>query len=371
MSTWLGGLASGLGQSLGQVPGGLASLTGEISNLIQEMLMETEEMEQQTQTALGAKPKTLHSTTKLESEVCQLNLLKDHLEEEIKHHQKIIEDQKQSQMQLLWALQEQKKEMDEFKHQHEQMNITHSQLFLQKDEEIKNLQKTIEQLKTQLNEERQFIETEIIQQKDLDMQACQARMSSASYPQDVTRLQQQLQAYARKREQVLAVLEEKTRETSHLKREYHKMMDIVAAKEAALIKLQDDNKILCTRFESTGQDMFRETLQNLSLIIREKDIEIDALSQKCETLLAVLQTSSPGDEVGGVSSHQFEELLEERNKLKQQVKNMEEWKRQVITMVQNTQHESAQVLEELYQLQAQVLVDCDNNSKLQEDYRMK
>jgi hypothetical protein len=85
-------------------------------------------------------------------------------------------------------------------------------------------------------------------------------------------------------------------------------------------------------------------------------------------LSAVLQTSSPGDEVGGVSSHQFEELLEERNKLKQQVKNMEEWKRQVITMVQNTQHESAQVLEEIYQLQAQVLVDRDNNSKLQEDY---
>jgi hypothetical protein len=108
----------------------------------------TEELEQLqeqwSRTGPGAEPKTLNSTTELESEVCQLNLLKDHLEEEIKHHQKIIEDQKQSQMQLLRALQEQKKEMGEFKHQHEQMNITHTQLFLQKDEEIKNLQKTIE-----------------------------------------------------------------------------------------------------------------------------------------------------------------------------------------------------------------------------------
>jgi hypothetical protein len=34
------------------------------------------------------------------------------------------------------------------------MNITHTQLFLEKDEEIENLQKTIEQIKTQLNEER-------------------------------------------------------------------------------------------------------------------------------------------------------------------------------------------------------------------------
>jgi hypothetical protein len=40
-------------------------------------------------------------------------------------------------------------------------------------------------------------------------------------------------------------------------------MDIVAAKEATLIKLQDDNKTLSTRFESDGQVMFRESLQNL------------------------------------------------------------------------------------------------------------
>jgi predicted RNase H-like nuclease (RuvC/YqgF family) len=89
--------------------------------------------------------------------VSQLNIIKDHLEEEIKHHQKIIEDQNQSWMQLLQSLQEQKKEMDEFKYQHEQMNIIHTQIFLEKDEEIKSLQKTIEQIKTQLNEEKQDI----------------------------------------------------------------------------------------------------------------------------------------------------------------------------------------------------------------------
>jgi hypothetical protein len=42
--------------------------------------------------------------------------------------------------------------------------------------------------------------------------------------------------------------------------------------------------------------------------------------------LGVLQTSSPGNEVGGVNSNQFEELLQECDKLKQQVKKMEEWK---------------------------------------------
>ncbi|XP_077637113.1 thyroid receptor-interacting protein 11 isoform X1 [Crocuta crocuta] len=394
--------------------------------------------DQQSRAAPVAEPKPLGSVTELESEVLQLNVIKGNLEEEIKHHQKIIEDQNQSKMQLLQSLEEQKKEMDEFRCQHEQMTVTHTKLFLEKDEEIKNLQKTIEQIKTQLHEERQDVQTEnsdlfqetkvqslniengsekhdlskaeterlvkgikereleikllneknisltkqidqlskdevgkltqIIQQKDVEIQALHARISSVSYTQDVVYLQQQLQAYAMEREQVLAVLSEKTRENSQLKTEYHKMMDIVAAKEAALVKLQDENKKLAARSEGGGQDMFRETVQNLSRIIREKDIEIDALSQKCQTLLTVLQTSGPGDAVGGVNSNQFEELLQERDKLKQQVKKMEEWKQQVMTTVQNMQHESAQLQEELHQLQAQVLVDSDNNSKLQVDY---
>lgn len=50
--------------------------------------------------------------------------------------------------------------MDEFRYQHEQMNTTHTQLFLEKDEQIKNLQKTIEQIKTQLHEERPDVQTE-------------------------------------------------------------------------------------------------------------------------------------------------------------------------------------------------------------------
>lgn len=408
----------------------------EENNHLQEELERIRE--QQSRAVPMPEPRALDSTTELEAELSRLHIIKDHLEEEIKHHQKMIEDQNQNKLQLLQSLQEQKKEMDEFRDQHEQMNITHTQLFLEKDEEIKNLQKTIEQIKAQLHEERQDIPTEnsdifqetkvqsltienesekhdlskaeterlvkglkereleikllneknisltkqidqlskdevgkltqIIQQKDLEIQALHARISSASCSQDVVYLQQQLHAYAMEREKVMVVLNEKTRENSQLKTEYHKMIDIISAKEAALIKLQDENKKMSTRFESSGQDMFKETIQNLSRIIREKDIEIDALSQKCQTLLTVLQTSGTGSEVGGVNSNQFEELLQERDKLKQQVKKMEEWKQQVMTTVQNMQHESAQLQEELHQLQAQVLVDSDNNSKLQVDY---
>ncbi|XP_054986330.1 thyroid receptor-interacting protein 11 [Sorex araneus] len=394
--------------------------------------------EQQSRAGPAAEPKPLDSLIDLESEVTNLNVVKSQLEEELKHHQKLIRDQNQSRTQLLQSLEEHKKESDKLKFQLEQMNSAHTQLSLEKDEQIKNLQRTVEQIKAQLHGERQGIPTEnsdifqetkvqslnidnggekhdlskaeterlvkgikereleikllneknisltqqidqlskdevgkltqIIEEKDLEIQNLHARIASASFPQDVVSLQQQLQTFAMERETVLAVLNEKTRENSHLRTEYHLLMDIVSAKEAALNKLQDENKKLSTRFESSEQDMFRETIQNLSRIIREKDIEIDALSQKCQTLLTVLQASGTGNEAGGVNSNQFEELLQERDKLKQQVKKMEEWKQQVMTTVQNMQHESAQLQEELQQLQAQVLVDSDNNSKLQVDY---
>lgn len=216
--------------------------------------------------------------------------------------------------------------------------------------------------------------SQMVLQKDLELQALHARMSmvgGGGHSQDVMFLQQQLQAYAVEREQVLAVLNEKTRENSQLRSDYHRLMDIMAGKEAALSKLQQENQRLFNMSDPLGsQEMFKETIQNLSRIIREKDIEIDALTQKCQTLVTVLQSSGGefGSGSGGVSSNQFEELLQERDTLKQQVKKMEEWKQQVITTVKNMQHESAQLQEELIKLQGQVCADSDSSSKLSVDY---
>nr|XP_008163954.1 thyroid receptor-interacting protein 11 isoform X2 [Chrysemys picta bellii] len=426
-----------LRQNLEEKDKSLAAMKEENNHLKEEI---ERLKDQQSRSPPVAEPKTLDIITELEAEIAQLHVIKNNLEEEIKLHKKTIEDQSQNTVQLQQSLQEHKREIDESKFQYEQMNVTHEKLFLEKDEEIKSLQKTIEQIKTQLHNERHVFQTDssdlfqetkaqtlngengnekhdlskseierlvkgikerekeikllneknvvltqqidhlskdqvgkltqIIQEKDFEIQALHASISSSSYRQDVLYLRQQLQAYAMEREQVLAVLSEKTRENSQLKTEYHKIMDMVAAKETALMKLQEENQKLSNRFESSSQDMFRETIQNLSRIIREKDIEIDALSQKCQTLLTVLQTSNIGTDSGsgGVNSNQFEELLQERDKLKQQVKKMEEWKQQVMTTVQNMQHESAHLQEELHKLQAQISVDSDSSSKLQMDY---
>lgn len=240
---------------------------------------------------------------------------------------------------------------------------------IQLNEKNLSLTKQLDQLVVSRDELGKL--SQMVLQKDLEIQALHARVS-IGHGQDVLFLQQQMQAYAVEREQVLAVLNEKTRENSQLRSEYHRIMDIVASKEAALLKVQQENQRLSTMSDPSGsQEMFRETIQNLSRIIREKDIEIDALTQKCQTLVTVLQSSS-GDlgsgGQGGVSSNQFEELLQERDTLKQQVKKMDEWKQQVITTVKNMQHESAQLQEELLKLQGQVSADSDCSSKLSVDY---
>ncbi|XP_069772216.1 thyroid receptor-interacting protein 11 isoform X2 [Narcine bancroftii] len=396
--------------------------------------------DQQSRPQPIVEPKTLDIITELETEITELNNKRNSLEEEVRLHKRTIEEQKQNVLHLQRSVQDRG---DEAKSQCEEISSTYENLISEKDDEIRNLQESINQMKTQrefqvvstdvpvilqdikvqpmngengnekhdlskveidrlvngikekeleikvLNEKNltlikqvdQFALlkdevvklTQIIQQKNMEIQTLNARITSGTCGQvgaDVAYLQQQLQAYAMEREQVLAVLNEKTRENSQLKTEYHKMMDIIAAKEAALLKLQEENLKMVNKVENEGQDMVRETIQNLSRIIREKDIEIDALSQKCQTLVTVLQTSGMGtnDELGLVSSNQFEELLQERDKLKQQVKKMEEWKQQVITTVQNMQHESAQLQDELFKLQGRLSTDGDCNSRLQIDY---
>ncbi|KAI5611722.1 thyroid receptor-interacting protein 11 isoform X1 [Silurus asotus] len=392
--------------------------------------------DQQSRPQPMSEPRTLDVITELETEVSQLKAARDRFEEEARTLRATSEQLRESHIQSQHTLQVHQSELEQARSRHEQSTLNYDKLISAKDEEISRLREEMEKLSSQSqdttveilqedktrslsgengNEKHDLSkvefeklvkgikekETEIIQlneknlsltkqldqlvvsrdelgklsqivlQKDLEIQALHARVSGG-YSQDVVLLQQQMQAYAVEREQVLAVLNEKARENSHLRSEYHRIMEIIAAKESALLKLQQENQRLSTMSDPSGsQEMFRETIQNLSRIIREKDIEIDALTQKCQTLVTVLQSSgtdSGSGGSGGVSSNQFEELLHERDNLKQQVKKMDEWKQQVITTVKNMQHESAQLQDELLKLQGQVSADSDCSSKLSVDY---
>nr|XP_044603387.1 thyroid receptor-interacting protein 11-like [Equus asinus] len=143
------------------------------------------------------------------------------------------------------------------------------------------------------------------------------------------------------------------------------MMDLLVAKEAELGKLRGENQTRRPRSDSGGEDMFREAIRHLSRLVRAKDIEIGALSQKCQTLLTIWQTSNAGHEVRGVDANQLEELLRERDTLKQRVNVLEEWQWLVLTEVHNLQRESSQLQKELPPLEARALVDSEEKSRLQ------
>ena len=88
---------------------------------------------------------------------------------------------------------------------------------------------------------------------------------------------------------MIAILDEKTREASSLKSEVHRLMNVVSAGKAAIAKLQQDSQeMLRNNGESLNEDMKKEAIRKLSQMIKDKDFEIEALSQKNSTLLQVI-----------------------------------------------------------------------------------
>ncbi|XP_037363970.2 thyroid receptor-interacting protein 11-like [Talpa occidentalis] len=398
----------------------LVPLIKDISTSLKDKETLKEELEQregQSPVAPVVEPKIPDTMTELQSEIHQLNISKDNnLEEDINPHPKITEDQSQKIMQLLPPLREQEEEMDDLTYQCEQMNMANIQFILASNKEIKNLRKTPEQVKTYSPKENQDIQTEnsvnlengseddfsqtkperlikkleieeltgqttadmdqlskdeidrpteMIEQKYLETQDLYSKISSISHRQDVGDLQQQ-QAYGLVREQ--QVLAEKTRENNNLQGDYHKMMAISIAKEADNLRIPDEDNKLSPGLESHFQDLDEEAVSNLLDIDEEKDMEIDALSQKCQASLTLFQISSTGNKVVGVDSNQLEALLQEHHQLKQQVRILKEWKQQVMILVKNMHSDSAHREEKLLQLQMQILAYRDNNSKLLMNY---
>ncbi|KAK2109590.1 hypothetical protein P7K49_009336 [Saguinus oedipus] len=387
---------------------------------------------QHSQTAPMAEPRTAYPIMELETEVSQLKGHNNRFEAEM-ISQKITQEQLGSKMQLLQSSQHQKQEMDDFKCQQEQMNITHTQRFSARDEEI-NLQNTKQQIQTHLCGKREDIQTDhdvfqtrefeclriengtekpdsskleterlvkgrneqelemnvlhdpnmtltermdqpsisevgtlthIIQQEDVEVLGFQAITASASHTQGVAHLQRQLQSPALETQEISGVWKEVARENIYLEGEYHHRMDVTADNEGGLCKLQEENKISST---SSGQERFIDNVLKSTHLNQEKDTEIDALSQKCQPLATILQTSSTGHDLESTAVYQYEELPQEPN-IQQPDKKVEAWKEQLVTTVQNMQQGAAQPQEELPQLQAKFSIGSDDDSQCQMNCR--
>ncbi|KAG8512734.1 LOW QUALITY PROTEIN: Thyroid receptor-interacting protein 11, partial [Galemys pyrenaicus] len=203
-------------------------------------------------------PKIADTMEELQSETYQLNISKDNnLEEEIKPHPKIIEDQRQNRMQLLPPLQDKIERLIK--------GI--------KELEIKELADRTLSTMDQLSEEDEIREIE----------------------QDVRGLQQQQQMYALARE-------------NNLKGEYHKMMAISIAKEADNLRIPDESYKLSNGFESHFQDMdeeatckedemkfesIEEELAQIQMVTGQFCNTKDLLLVKLDLLLTQPSTESP------------------------------------------------------------------------------
>ena len=105
---------------------------------------------------------------------------------------------------------------------------------------------------------------------------------------DVHRLELELREVRADRERLLAVLTENTRETGALRAEVHRLTSVAAASQAALMKAQRDaQQIAMQSHQEANQDMKNEAVKKLSQIIKDKDMEIDALQLKNATLVQV------------------------------------------------------------------------------------
>ena len=176
---------------------------------------------------------------------------------------------------------------------------------------------------------------------------------------DIHRLENEVRNLKIEREQIMAVMNEKSREASSLKSEVHRLMNTVAAEKSAIDKLQKD------MIQSPGSgdqgDMQKQALQNLSRLVRDKDLEIEALKQKNETLLVVLQdSSSNGTEIST--------LMQDKENLVKQLKVFQDERDQMVTFVNQKHEESLKYHQEVQRLTQYINTETDKHNRTQQDY---
>ena len=105
---------------------------------------------------------------------------------------------------------------------------------------------------------------------------------------DIHQLQLELRDVRADRERLLTVLGEKTRDASALRAEVHRLTSVAAASQAALTKAQRDaQQVAAQSQQEANQDMKNEAVKKLSQMIKDKDMEVDALKLKNATLVQV------------------------------------------------------------------------------------
>eukprot|EP00106_Octopus_bimaculoides_P003038 XP_014770480.1 PREDICTED: thyroid receptor-interacting protein 11-like [Octopus bimaculoides] len=167
------------------------------------------------------------------------------------------------------------------------------------------------------------------------------------------------------KEQMISVMDEKTRECSSLKAEVHRLMAIVSEERNAIDHLQlenqqllqSQNKVIVSNDASEAGGMQKEALQKLSNIIRDKDVEIDALKQKNKTLLTIFQDSSQ-------SGPQINSLIQDKENLKKQLSVLQAERDQIVSYLNQKHQESVAYHNEIQRLNAYIQNEAEKYDQL-------
>lgn len=182
---------------------------------------------------------------------------------------------------------------------------------------------------------------------------------------DIHRLENEVRGLRTEKDHIMSILNEKTRECSSLKSEVHRLMNVVSAEKTALSKLQQDNQELVRSkadpHEDPRQEMKQEAIKKLSQIIRDKDMEIEALSQKNQTLLQVLQDSAQ-------EGSQILALMNEKDNLVQQIGIFQKDREQIISMLNAKHLESVSYHEEIQRLNQLLTAETTKHEQLQTEH---
>ncbi|XP_070377624.1 thyroid receptor-interacting protein 11-like isoform X1 [Dermacentor albipictus] len=160
-------------------------------------------------------------------------------------------------------------------------------------------------------------------------------------------MEERLRSLQADKDRILSVMNEKSRESSSLKAEVHRLLGVVAQERQAAAKLRREKEQQVASAgsrESEDAELTRQALRNLSQLVRDRELEVEAEKQKNSTLLQLLRQCSPVDQ------DQLQELLEERESLAQRAALADEEQGRLKVMLQQKEGELSDVRAEVDRL---------------------
>ncbi|KAH6925682.1 hypothetical protein HPB50_008555 [Hyalomma asiaticum] len=158
-------------------------------------------------------------------------------------------------------------------------------------------------------------------------------------------MEERLRSLQADKDRILSVMNEKSRESSSLKAEVHRLLGVVAQERQAAAKLRREQQAASAGVrESEDVELTRQALRNLSQLVRDRELEVEAEKQKNSTLLQLLRQCSPVDQ------EHLQELLEERESLAQRAALADEELGRLKVALQQKERELSNALAEVDRL---------------------